>query len=201
MCAARRSDVLFDLTGKNLSMDGPLKETAMTPISKDEARNFFVLGLKNIHATATQCRRMVEAQMNRVENYPIVRAKLHKHLAEKDAQLERVREILGALGERPSSLKDTGMSLMGTLSSMGASMADDEIIKSSFAMYGLANFEAAAYETLLLFGEAAGEYGAIKLLQQSLSEERAMAAFIADNLRGTGMRFLQLRTEGARASH
>jgi ferritin-like metal-binding protein YciE len=93
------------------------------------------------------------------------------------------------------------MSAMGALGTMAHSMAGDEIIKNSFASYALANFEAAAYETLLLFGEAAGQFDALPLLQQSLSEERAMAAFIAENLRPTGMRFLQLRSEGRQASH
>lgn len=173
----------------------------MKAISRDEARKFFVIGLRNIHATVSQGRTMVEAQLRRLKNYPLLEAKLQQHLKEKDMQLTRVENILERLGESPSSFKDAGMSLMGTLSSAGASMADDEILKNSFTTYGLANFAAAAYETLLLLGEAAEEYGEIKILQVSLSEERAMAAFIAENLRGTGMRFLQLRSEGLQASH
>jgi ferritin-like metal-binding protein YciE len=196
--AARRVERLLDLTGRN---PDHLKETAAMPISKDEARDFFILGLRNIHATVHQGRTMVQAQLNRLENYPKLYAKLESHRVEKDMQLARVEKILEGLGESPSSFKDTTMSMMGSVSSATTAMAGDEILKNSFSTYGLANFEAAAYETLILLAEVAEQYDALEPLQLSLGEERGMAAFIAENLRGTGLRFLELRTEGRQASH
>lgn len=195
-CAARRVELLFELSAPNMPL---LEEMPPMPISQDEARALFIVGLRNIHGTAQQCRTMVGAQESRVENYPNLKARLQSHLREKDAQLERVQLILESLGESTSTLKDATGSIMGAASSMMAAAADDEIIKSSFATYGLANFEAAAYETLLTMAEAAGLLDALPPLQQSLSEERAMAAFIAENLRGTGLRFMQLRSEGRQA--
>jgi ferritin-like metal-binding protein YciE len=196
LCAARRVELLFALS----SPDKPhLKEMPPMPISQDEARSLFIVGLRNIHGTAQQCRSMVHTQESRVESYPDLRAKLGSHLGEKDAQLERVESILASLGESPSTLKDATGTVMGAASSMMAATADDEIIKSTFAAYGLANFEAAAYETLLTMGEAAGLTETLPPLQQSLSEERAMAAFIAENLRATSLRFMQLRSEGREA--
>jgi ferritin-like metal-binding protein YciE/hemerythrin superfamily protein len=192
-CAARRVELLFSIVP---SRHDPLKETPPMPISQDEALRFFAMGLRNIHGTAQQCRSMVAAQQERVESYPDIKAKLTAHLGEKDAQLERVDRILESLGEEPSTLKDATGTVAGAATSMMASVADDEIIKASLAAYGLANFEAAAYETLLAMAEAAGHPEAMPPLQQSLSEERAMAAFIAESLRTTGMRFLSLRSEG-----
>lgn len=191
--AARRVELLFELSAP---AKPTLKETAPMPVSADEARELFVVGLRNIHGTASQCRTMVSAQAGRVQNYPTLKSKLQEHLAEKDAQLQRVETILDQLGESGSTLKDTTGTLMGAFSSMAAAMADDEIIKASFATYGLANLEAAAYETLLTMGEAAGLTEALRPLQQSLSEERGMAAFIAENLRATGLQFMQRRSEG-----
>jgi ferritin-like metal-binding protein YciE len=198
LCAARRVELLLDLTGRN---PDHLKETAPMPISKDEARHFLIVGLRNIHAAVGQGRTTVEAQLKRLENYSVLEAKLQSHLTEKDMQLARVEKLLQDLGDSPSSFKDTSMSLMGSISSASAAMAGDEIIKNSFTTYGLANFEAAAYETLILFAEVAEEYAALTPLQLSLSEERGMASFIAENLRGTGLRFLELRTENRQASH
>jgi ferritin-like metal-binding protein YciE/hemerythrin superfamily protein len=195
-CAARRAELLFELSAPRKPV---LKETAPMPISREEARDLFIVGLRNIHGTASQCRSMVSAQEARVENYPTMKAKLQSHLAEKDAQLQRVETILEELGDSPSAVKDTTGAVMGAASSLMAAMASDEIIKSTFAAYALANFEAAAYETLLTMGEAAGLPEMLPPLQQSLSEERAMAAFIAENLRATGLRFMQLRSEGQQA--
>ena len=75
------------------------------------------------------------------------------------------------------------------------------MIKNSFATLAQAKYEAAAFETLILFAAAAGENQALRPLQQSLSESRGLAAFVEENLRATGMRFLQLRSRGAEASH
>jgi len=197
-CAARRVERLLDLAGRNPNF---LKETAPMPISRDEARHFFIIGLRDIHATVYQGRTMVQAQLDRLENYPALYEKLESHRAEKDMQLARVEKILDRLGESPSTFKDTAMSMMGTMSSATTAMAGDEVLKNSFTTYGLASFEAAAYETLILLAEVAEEVDALQPLQQSLSEERGMAAFIAENLRGTGLRFLALRTEGRQASH
>jgi ferritin-like metal-binding protein YciE len=200
LCAARRTELLFELSAARKE---PLKEMPAMPISQEDARELFVAGLRNIHGTAQQGRSMMQSQETRVASYPALKAKLQSHLREKDAQLKRVETILEQLGESTSVIKDaTGAvtgAVAGVASSMMAAVADDEILKATFAAYGLANVEAAAYETLLTLGEAAGLAETLPPLQQSLSEERGMAAFIAENLRATGLRFLQLRSEGLAA--
>ncbi|MBX3506062.1 MAG: DUF892 family protein [Parvibaculum sp.] len=170
-------------------------------ISRDVARDLFVTGLKNAHATASQGKTMVQAQLNRLENYPEIEAKLHSHLEEKNAQLQRLETILDDLGENTSMIKDATLKTLGLLTSLSDAMAGDEIIKNTFATFALANYEAAAYRTLMVMGEAAGEIDAIAALEQSLMEETAMAAFIAEHLPATGMRFMQLRSQGLQASH
>lgn len=198
--AARRVDRLFELRARAGDANH-LKEYPAMPISQDEAREYFTLGLKNAHATASQCRTMVKAQVERVEQYPKILAKLQSHLQEKDAQLQRLETIMDSYGVSRSALKEAAMTMTGTISSMATAAAGDEIIKNSFSNLALAKFESAAYETLILFAQAAGATDALRPLQQSLSEERAMASFIEDNLRPTGMMFLQLKSEGVQASH
>ncbi len=193
LAAARRVEVLFELACPDKTNP---KETPPMAISQDEARHLFVVGLRNIHGTVREGHSMVETMHGRVENYPEVKAKLGEHLREKKAQLERVESILGSLGESRSMMKDAAGAVSGMAASAMASAADDEILKGSFTCYGLANFEAAAYETLITMAQAAGHPEHMPTLQLCLSEERGMAAFIAENLRGTGLRFMQLRSEG-----
>ena len=197
--AARRLERLFLSTGRDTNSD--LKETPGMAIWKDEARDQLIVNLRNIHAAVTQGKTMVEAQLGRLENYPDLKHKLEAHREEKDAQLERVERLLDGLGQTRSVTKDATASMAGSMSSMMNAMLGDEVLKNGLAMYALANFEAASYETLLLMAEAAGEYEALQPLQESLSEERSMAAFMGEHLRPTGMRFLQLRSEGRQASH
>jgi ferritin-like metal-binding protein YciE/hemerythrin superfamily protein len=215
--AARRVDELFEqsaaarnsrrkTTGRGKSAKAsaenrPPKEFPVMQISPDEARDYYVLGLKNAHAAVKEGQTMVKAQAERLEQYPKLKQKLESHLKEKKAQLKRLETLLESCGERPSAVKDTAMQWVASLGNLSSAAADDEVIKNSLATLGLAKFEAASFETLILFGEAAGERDALRPLQECLSEERAMAAFIEENLRATGMRFLQLKSEGAQASH
>jgi ferritin-like metal-binding protein YciE/iron-sulfur cluster repair protein YtfE (RIC family) len=205
LVAARRVDSLFKSNPtsnpKAPQHGAELTEMPPMPIDKDDATEVFRTGLRNIHGTANQCLTLVDTQLNRLENYPQLRARLESHRQEKKAQLDRVERILQSLGDSPSTFKDLAGAASALMAGATSAMADDEVLKSSFGAYGLANFEAAAYETLLLLAEASGHPEALPPLQQSLSEERAMACFIAENLRATGLRYLELRSEGGQASH
>lgn len=194
--AARRSDFLFQLIPVKTPQP---EETPPMVIAQQDARELLVIGLRNVHGIARQGRALIEAQERRVEKYPEIKAKLQTHLAEKDSQLQRVDDLLNALGEQSSTVKDAAGAVMGAASGLTAALADDEILKASFALYGLVNFEAAAYETLLVMAEAAGQTEAMPPLQKSLSEERAMAAFIVENLRSTSLRYMHLRSQGVTA--
>jgi len=197
--AARRVDRMLELVAPRSTKaksEQNVREYPVMQISKDVARHYFIMGLKNAHATAKNGRKMVELQIDRLERYPRLKEKLESHLREKDEQLERIERILEKQGEKPSAIKDAAMTLMANLSSATNAATGDEVLKNSFATLGLAKAEAAAFETLILFGQAAGADDAFQPLQKCLSEERAMAAFIEDNLRGTGMGFLQLESQG-----
>ena len=181
--------------------NGQLEEFPTMAISQETARSAFILGLKNSHAAARECRTMIEAQAKRLDSYPDLKERLEQHIVEKDRQLERLERILEAVGESPSALKDTAASIMASAGNVVNAAAGDEVLKGSMGLLAMAKFEGAGYETLLLFGEAAGANGALRLLQQCLSEERAMASFVEEHLRPTGMRFLQLQSENRQASH
>ncbi|CAA7625866.1 DUF892 family protein [Magnetospirillum sp. UT-4] len=201
--AARRGELLFELTGKEIAMaDAPLHmDSPQIPIAADQALPLFADGLRNAHAMDKNCREMLERQVDRLENYPAVKNRLSLHLKDKDAQLQRIETILDDMGESPSTMKDMAGSLGGNLSAMMNAPAEDEILKNSAANYAMANLEIATYESLLVLGEAAGKVDAIRVLQQSLSEERAMANWLAEHLRETAVMFMKVKSEGGQASH
>lgn len=195
---ARRLDLLWSLTGR-ASEGSELKESGKMPIDKDEAQGLFIAGLRDMHATASQAREMLERQIDRLENYPQVETRLREHLDEKNRQIGQLEEILDGLGESASGLKDFAMKAAGNISAMMSGATSDEIHKNSLALFGLTQFSVASYESLLVLGSAAGQTKAVKALQQCLSAERAMAAWLAGNLRGLVVMHLQRRSEGQRA--
>ena len=147
-----------------------------------KARDIFIDGLRNAHAMETQARELMERQSERLTDYPEVRTQMQKHLRETEGQMKRLEQCLSSLGETTSTIKDTAQSFMGNMMALGHSMAGDEILKNTFANNAFEHFEIAAYKSLLALCGPAGADSARALLEQSLKEEEAMAAWVDQNV-------------------
>lgn len=199
--AAERVQELFAYFGQSASTDNS-EEFPQMQIAQEDARELFASGLKNAHAMARDGRTMLATQVKRLEHYPVLQIKFQTSLAEKELQLARIEALLEDAGESPSAVKDAIMNAAAGIAGLASAAADDEVIKNGLALLGHAKMTGAAYETLILFGEASGKTSAaLRPLQQSLSEERGLASFIEQNLRPTGIRFLHLRSQQRQASH
>lgn len=214
LIAARRLEVMLQLIDKpledpslqsqtDMSASPPMNmgETRLAAVDKGEALELFKAGLRNIHATEKNCRTMTERQVQRVENYPKLKARLAQHLEETDTRIARVEQALDAVGESPSGLKDAAAAMGANMGAMMNAMAGDEVLKNSFADGAMAQFQIAAYKSLILMGEAAGEIDSIRLLQKNLSNEREWAAWLEENLPATVLTHMQLRSAGEQAKH
>jgi ferritin-like metal-binding protein YciE len=162
-------------------------------------RDIYITGLQNAHALEAQAIQLCERQVERLENYPEMRERLREHAEESRRQQERIDQVLQSLGSSPSTLKDIGTSIMGNMAALGHAMAQDEVIKNSFANYAFEHFEIATYLALLDMADAAGDSAAPRLLEQSLNEERRMAEWIHQNLSPTVRRYMQLEASGAQS--
>jgi len=156
----------------------------------NEARDTFVVGLRNAHAMEIQARELMERQSERLDEYPEVKAKLTAHLQETNEQLKRLEKCLEACGESTSSLKDTAQSMMANVQAMAHATAGDEILKNTFANNAFENFEIAAYKSLLALCTAAGMAEAKGPLETSLKEEQRMASWIDSNVEKVTMEYL-----------
>lgn len=165
----------------------------------DEARDFFVTGLRNAHAMESQALSVLEPQLNRLENYPELRSMLQQHITETEGQIDRLDQIFAALGESPSGLKDTMLSAMGSMNAMGHAMAADEVLKNTMADYMFEHFEIAAYTSLISMASFLGMTSAIPLLEQNLAEERRFAAWLHDNIANVTETFMSRTASGIRA--
>jgi ferritin-like metal-binding protein YciE len=168
-------------------------------MSEDRTREIFVTGLKNAHAMENQALSIMKPQLNRIENYPDVAAKLEQHITETEGQIVRLEEILSGLDEDRSALKDIALSFTGSMAAMGHTLAGDEILKNSFANFAFENYEIAAYNSLITLAELGGFPGNVSGLQANLDEEIAMARWLEDNLRPTTVKFANLKEAGETA--
>jgi ferritin-like metal-binding protein YciE len=164
-----------------------------------DTRSLYVTALKNTHALEMQALQIMERQVERLERYPEMDAALRRHIQETHGQRDRLEQALSSFSESPSALKEGVLGFVGNLAALGHAPAQDEILKNTFANHAFENYEIAAYTSLLAIAEAAGQSGHLTGFQQSLKEEQTMAQTVADLVKPTTLRYLELTTSGAKA--
>jgi len=165
-----------------------------------EARDVLVVGLRNAHAVESQAIELLERQASALDDYPEVQTRVQEHLGETERQLERLEQALEMLKEDTSAIKDTALSALGNFMALANTMADDAIIKNSFASYSFEHYEIAAYESLLELAELAGAREILPLLEETLREERAMADWLGNSIRQVTREYVQRRERKDRAA-
>lgn len=111
----------------------------------ERANSVFITGLKNAHALENQALELMNRQVERIENYADIKARLQQHIQETHEQIARLERVLESLGESRSVLKDNALSLIGNMAAITHAFTQDEIIKNSIANFAFENYEIAAY--------------------------------------------------------
>ena len=159
----------------------------------------YIAGLKNAHAMENQALAIMRPQVSRIEDYPEVADRLSLHITETEDQIGRLDQLLELCGSGRSGLKDTALSIGGTIAAIGHTIAPDEIVKNSFANFAFEHYEIAAYMSLLALAEDAGLEEAMELLDRSLEEEIAMAEWLENEIQPLTLRFASLSARGGSA--
>lgn len=165
----------------------------------ERANSVFVTGLKNAHALENQALELMNRQVERIENYPDIKARLEQHIQETYNQIQRLERILESLGESRSVLKDNALSLTGNLAAIAHAFTQDEILKNSIANFAFENFEIASYKSLIQLAGQTGHHEAEQPLKETLREEEAMASWIDGHLPDVTHTYLQRYVAGQRA--
>ena len=119
--------------------------------------------------------------------------RLHLHRKETEEQIVRLDALFDQLGESSSSFKDLVMGTMGNMAALGHTVAGDEVLKNHFANLAFENFEIASYRSLITMAEVVGFQQAVPLLQTTLREEEAMAAWVAETIPDVTRKFMSLK--------
>jgi len=160
----------------------------------------FITGLQNAHAVENQALALIDRQLDRLVRYPEVADRLRLHRRETQQQIVRLEDILRSLGERHSSLKDMALNMVGNMAALSHVLAPDEILKNSFVNFAFEHFEIASYRSLLALADAGALPTAGALIEETLREEEAMAAWIGERLPELTLKYAGLREEGRPAS-
>lgn len=152
--------------------------TAATTSMRDD----FIAGLQNAHSVEAQASQIMQRQIDRMSDDPDMVSRLRSHLEETRAQQKRLEEILAGMGNSHSSFKDAVMGLQGNIMAIGHAMAGDEVVKNALENSAFEHYEAAMYQSLIAMADEVGATSAVPLLEQSLEEEKHMAAWVDSNI-------------------
>ena len=156
-------------------------------------------GLRNQHALEMTAIELTERQVERLEHYPEMAARLRQHHAESQEQAKRLEAILARHDTSTSAVKNAALAVMGNVAAALHVAPSDEILKNTFANFAFEHQEIAGYISLIAMAEKMGDTASLAPLKQSLSEEQSMADFIRDQIVPTTQRFMQLTEAGQKA--
>ena len=138
--------------------------------------------LRDAHAMEEQADKMLNAQAERLEHYPDLRARIVQHIEETRWQRSVLDEILTRRGISNSVVKDIGAKLMAFGQAMGGMTVSDEVVKGAISGYVFENLEIASYTSLIAAAKAAGDSATAASCEQILAQEKAMAAWLLEHL-------------------
>jgi ferritin-like metal-binding protein YciE len=138
--------------------------------------------LRDAHAMEEQAEKMLNAQADRLEHYPALRARIVQHIEETKGQQRLLDECLTRRGISNSVLKDIGGKLMAFGQAVGGMTTSDEVVKGAMAGYVFENLEIASYTSLIGAAKAVGDTATQAACEQILVQEKAMAAWLLEHL-------------------
>jgi len=159
----------------------------MTTAANDHLNDW----LRDAHAMEKQAETMLTAQADRLEHYPELRARIVQHIEETRGQQSILDGILTRRGIENSILKDLGGKLAAFGQGVGGMMTSDEVVKGAMAGYVFENLEIASYTSLIGAANAVNDTATALACEQILVQEKAMAAWLLDNLPQITAAFLE----------
>ena len=164
-----------------------------------EIKDIYVTALRNTRALEKQGLEQMERQLSGLTHYPDYATVLRGHIPVTRSQMERLDTALSAVGESASSLKETATSLAGTVGAAVHAVAGDETLKNLYAGYAYQYDQIAAYRSLIVIAEAAGQSAQVAGFKTSIEEEKKGAAAIDGIIESVTKTYLAREVSGAKA--
>ena len=120
-----------------------------------------------------------ERQVDRMKNYPELRAWVQDHLAKSERQAERVKACIQRRGGDISTIKDLAAKLMGNVQAITGMLTSDEVVKSAVADYAFKHYEIGCYRSLAAAAKAVDDAETRQVCDEIRAEEEALADRIA----------------------
>jgi ferritin-like metal-binding protein YciE len=116
------------------------------------------------------------------DRMPQAARRLHAHVVETQQHVSRVATCLQIFNASPSSVKSTLSSVIGSVESATTALFRDQLVKDALAEYASEQFEVACYTALVSAATELGYPEVARLCKENLDEDRAMAAWVLQQI-------------------
>jgi ferritin-like metal-binding protein YciE len=145
-------------------------------------RDQLVAWLDDAYAMETGLVGILEQHANASGEHPDLVERRRRHAQETREHANRLRQCLEMLGTQPSSVKAGFSALIGNVEGAMTAAFGDELIKNALADCASEHFEIACYRALIAAACALDESRLAPLLEETLSEEEAMAHWLEERI-------------------
>jgi len=146
------------------------------------AMDVYLTGLRNQHAVETQAIGTVKNELDRMEPYPALHAKMTEERQRSTTQAARLDDLLAKHGTKASLAKEAVAGSVATVAGFVHMTSDDEVLKNVLAAIGFKAYEISSYKLLITLAGAAGAAQDVPVLEQSMKEEMEMGDWLGSHL-------------------
>jgi ferritin-like metal-binding protein YciE len=138
--------------------------------------------LNDAYAMETTLVKVLEHRAKAAKDFPEVQAMDEQHLEETKQHAEMVKGCIERLGGSPSSVKSALGKMLALADVPMSAMAEDELVKNCLKDYAAEHFEVASYRALIEAASLLGDQETVRVCEQILQEDQAMADRIMASL-------------------
>lgn len=147
----------------------------------EEMPQIYLDWLAETHAMHEQSLRAMQGLVGRLEQEPILRARIEAHIGDTRAQQDTLLRLLRVHGARPAA--SAGMASALAQASAGL-FVQDAVVQAIHATYTFAALKIASVRILITMADQLGDAEAVEALVRCLDQEEAMADWLSGHSAG-----------------
>jgi ferritin-like metal-binding protein YciE len=156
-----------------------------------KSKQTLIAWLRDAHAMERASVDSLDRMADRLARFPDLSAGLREHWRRSLTQATQIEVCLKKLGSDTSTFKDLASRFIGIAQGFAVEVAQDEVVKDCCAAYSWRHFEIACYLSLGAAAAALEELEVASMCEQHVQQERAMAAWLEEQIPEVTRVFLQ----------
>jgi len=156
-----------------------------------KSKQTLIAWLRDAHAMERASVDSLDRMADRLARFPDLAAGLREHWRRSLTQATQIEVCLKKLGSDTSTFKDLASRFIGIAQGFAVEVAQDEVVKDCCAAYSWRHFEIACYLSMGAAAAALEELEVASMCEQHVQQERAMAAWLEEQIPEVTRVFLQ----------